>query len=314
MVDILHNLTTMMARPRLERLQGDNPADIIEEQPLSRVVEDDSSGLHAVRILPASKVPQERMLYSQAAGRPATSSRREHKQELNVTPKPTRGENLESAWRKAEKEAKLARQRYQREIESQREDLKVTREKATTLAARVAEMEAEAKKASAHISELVRTIHVLRNEKLGTLALLETKSTELREAQAFLTQVDGVSDVEVVQVVQRLNSTIYQTCTSVARAFEAQYGEAGERGTFDRALQSLSTTGLLSAEMLNALCCFQHKEDSVLVQMALQGVMVAYTRWLCNTWDFRIEGGSTFENVYDQIRATGTHKCFTIEY
>lgn len=230
------------------------------------------------------------------------------------TAKPARRVPLqesEAIWQSKEREAKVARQQYFREVQSRNDEWKKLKEDVQLWKGRVEDRDSEVRQAHRRIEELERALRAVRNEQRDTASLLETRTVELQEAQAFLTRVDGVSDHEVLQLVQRLNSTVYQTCANITAAFASDFGKALDRDMYEQACGKISAVGLLSSEMTNALRCFDHQHDSVLVQTALQAVTVSYTRWLCNTWDFRFDPQSSLQNVYSLINKNGTH-CLSI--
>ncbi|CDO71988.1 hypothetical protein BN946_scf184943.g23 [Trametes cinnabarina] len=151
---------------------------------------------------------------------------------------------------------------------------------------RAAPLEKDLKQATAQISELQHTAKTYQGRLRATLALLETKIRELHDAQTFLTKVDDVSDNDVVDLVERLNSRIHQTAANIADKFRKAYGRVVERDTSRQqmAIDRLMSSRLLSMNLLHSMRHLDHKRDTVLVQIALQAVLVAYTKQSCDTW------------------------------
>ncbi|RDX46323.1 hypothetical protein OH76DRAFT_1311921, partial [Lentinus brumalis] len=147
---------------------------------------------------------------------------------------------------------------------------------------------------------LERALAAAQGERRNTSVLLETRTAELREAQAYLTRVDDVTDRDVLRTVENLNSTIFQTAAKASDAFQARYHHDQHSVEAEEAGRRLVEGWGLSTRFRAALRSVNHNDDSVLVQMALQGVMVSYTRRLCTTWNFGV--GRDFENVYEQMR------------
>ncbi|KAI0824347.1 hypothetical protein BC628DRAFT_1420092 [Trametes gibbosa] len=298
----LYNLWAMAPRRSSGKIKTSIVQTTTDEGQVDIAVGDESP-LHAISGSPPPRTAQGRASYSTVV-KSTPSSEREHRPILEDSRLTTRrAEDLENSWKKKEQEAKAARQLYFREIEGRRDELKTSREQVDGLTKRVAQLEDEARTARVQVLQLQSTKQKLQDEKRSVLALLNTKSAELREAQTFLTKVDAVSDSEVLQLVERLNATIFQTCASVADAFEySKYDDASGREASQRAFQKLLAWGLLAPDVMNALCCFDHAQDSVLVQTALQCLTVIFVRWLCNTWDFCTENNFTLEAVYAQIK------------
>ncbi|PIL34592.1 hypothetical protein GSI_03371 [Ganoderma sinense ZZ0214-1] len=130
--------------------------------------------------------------------------------------------------------------------------------------------------------ELRRTNDELRD----TAALLDRRSAELRDAQAYLNHPDDVADSEVLHLVERINSRIYQTAASIADGFQSRYGEQKDiQGSHEAATR---VRRLLDRELFHALNTKDHSGDPMVVQTALQAIMVSLAKWICDkrvrTW------------------------------
>lgn len=220
-------------------------------------------------------------------------------------------QELESTWRTKEGEATAARHQYFDAIESRNDEWRKNKAEVERLKEKLMAKDDEVRQAGRKIDELERTLRAVRNEQSNTKTLLDTRTAELQEAQAFLTKVDGVSDNEVLQLVERLNSNIYQTCAIITAGFESDYGKNQGGEVREQAYQRISSVGLLSPDMMNALRCFDHQQDSILVQTALQASTVSYVRWLCGTWDFHLHSTATLQSIYRRIKETGAHHNFS---
>lgn len=173
------------------------------------------------------------------------------------------------------------------------------------LKTRLAEAELHARRSHERAAGLERALAAAQGERRNNSFLLETRTAELREAQAYLTKVDDVTDRDVLRTVENLNSTIFQTAAKASDAFQARYLHDQHSVEAEEAGRRLVEGWGLSTRLRAALRSVNHNDDSVLVQMALQGVMVSYTRRLCTTWNFGV--GRDFENVYEQMRKQGAH-------
>ncbi|KAI0704714.1 hypothetical protein C8Q76DRAFT_820428 [Earliella scabrosa] len=164
------------------------------------------------------------------------------------------------------------------------------------------QLDVRARRAEARVAELERTLANAQQERRNIGTLLETRTAELRDAQAYLTMVDDVTDRDVLDLVHTLNSRIYQTSATIADTFQGRYScQPGSEQAADQACMQLEQAQALGPELLHALRTADHSADSVLVQTALQGLM--YTRWLCATWDFHLTEPGFLQGLYKHIKA-----------
>ncbi|KAG6885092.1 hypothetical protein C0993_005975 [Termitomyces sp. T159_Od127] len=139
------------------------------------------------------------------------------------------------------------------------------------------------------------------------LKLLDTRTQELRGAEAFLTRADTLSGAEVIDLVNTLNSEIYQTAALVAEAFDYNARVGGiESSAEDTAVLNEACTSVADAigtettEMLKSL---DHHEDPAVVQVAIQVAMAAISDWIVRTWNLdETEADNGFQKVYKGLR------------
>ena len=124
-------------------------------------------------------------------------------------------------------------------------------------------------------------------------ALLETRTLELKGAQVFLTTADTLSGTEVMTLVDGLNHEIMQTCTLISDSFEFDFARKQEHVAEIKAAY-VEISKFMTPTMMHLLSMVQHGEDPLLVQIALQSVMISYSLWCITTWD------------YDQLGVDGT--------
>ena len=154
------------------------------------------------------------------------------------------------------------------------------------------------------INHLQAALSQSRQELQGTVALLDRRSAELRDAQAYLSRPDDIADGEVLRLVEGINSIMFQTAASIADAFQSRYGE--QKDIPQEAVARVQH--LFGDSLLYTLCSIDHSGDSLGVQTVLQWVMVLHTHWLCATWDFNVTGHRKFlHKTYHLIRRTGTY-------
>ncbi|KAI1793702.1 hypothetical protein LXA43DRAFT_1092493 [Ganoderma leucocontextum] len=229
-------------------------------------------------------------------------------------------ERLQAALQDKEREVKKLRKKEQedtRHAQSFKTELEVTRRRLEKAEAdritferwaqqaerALSEAEHRAKHSEASVAQLSRELRRSQAELQKTTALLDTRSAELRDAQAYLCRLDDVADTEVLQLVDSVNSRVFQAAANIADAFKPRYGEQKDAEVSQEAAARLR--GLLNDDLLHALGSIDHTEDPLVVQTVLQAAMVSYTRWLCVTWNFHLgDPPCLLQEVYHVIRRT----------
>ncbi|KAI1793721.1 hypothetical protein LXA43DRAFT_1092510 [Ganoderma leucocontextum] len=167
----------------------------------------------------------------------------------------------------------------------------------------VSEAEDRAKHLEVAVAQLAQELRQAKDELRKTEVLLDTRSAELRDAQAYLTRLDDVADAEVLQLIDGINSRIFQVAASIADTFQSRYGEGKDMQVAQEAAARLQ--GLVSSDLLPTLSFVDHAPDPLVVQTVLQAAMASYTRSLCDTWSFCVGNPSCFvQNVYHLMRQT----------
>lgn len=177
------------------------------------------------------------------------------------------------------------------------------------LQARLNQGEIEAKNNAVKFAGLQRAYAHLEKEQRDTLALLETRTGELKEAQAFLSKADNIADSEVQRVIEHLNSKIFQTAATMADDPQFRYESQVDGDVAHRASASLEQAAWLGSHLLAALRSVDHSKDSVLVQTAIQACMTTYARWLATSWDLGLSDPKyLLYNLYSLIRERGMYR------
>ncbi|PIL34613.1 hypothetical protein GSI_03392 [Ganoderma sinense ZZ0214-1] len=172
---------------------------------------------------------------------------------------------------------------------------------------RLSEAEDRVKHSEATVIQLGLELRRSESERQKTATLLHTRSAELRDAQAYLSKLDDVADAEVLQLVDGINSRIFQTAANIANAFQLRYAEQKDAQVSEEAVTRLRAF-LGDSYLLVALRFIHHAGDPLIVQTALQACMVSWSRWLCVTWDFHMGNPPCLlQHVYQSIRRTGTY-------
>ncbi|PIL34594.1 hypothetical protein GSI_03373 [Ganoderma sinense ZZ0214-1] len=166
--------------------------------------------------------------------------------------------------------------------------------------AQASQAEDRTNRPQAALAEPGRELRRAQDELREAVALLDTKSAELRDAQAYLSRHDDVADAEVLRLVEGINSRIFQAAASITDAFQPRYGGQKDVLAWQEVASRVQHT--LSDDLLHALHSIDHFDDS-LMQTLLQAVMVFYAGQLCDTWDFDAIGPhQVLQKVYCSIR------------
>ena len=131
-----------------------------------------------------------------------------------------------------------------------------------------------------------------------TEELLQARTAELSEAQTFLSKVDRLSEMEVLDIVKSLNENIFQLATSLADAWEK--------------LEPSQATGPIEVDLTS------QPHHSVLVQLARErdsaGSTYLLQSHLCyqavnmtSSWVHNQEPGG-LGTVYQYLSASGEHR------
>ncbi|KDQ59136.1 hypothetical protein JAAARDRAFT_192678 [Jaapia argillacea MUCL 33604] len=121
-----------------------------------------------------------------------------------------------------------------------------------------------------------------------TIALLETRTSELRVTQQFLTQTDTLAGSEVVRLVEDLNTDIFQIVATMMDRFEFDKEHTIQGGDFDRVERARSWVArCLGPILLEGLTT---TDDSAIIQVAIQGITTMCADWIVNMWHPEVSG------------------------
>ncbi|KZT05468.1 uncharacterized protein LAESUDRAFT_760336 [Laetiporus sulphureus 93-53] len=132
-------------------------------------------------------------------------------------------------------------------------------------------------------------------ERAKKEALLETRRLELEAAQSYFSSADACSEQDVVHLVSNLNAEIFQVVRTISDAFRAT-----KRPTLDEKTRK-TLKSLIGSSMMQCLLSFPHRNDTVVLEMALQFAMVAFIERAVSAWDMSIWKHGAFASVYDQM-------------
>lgn len=175
------------------------------------------------------------------------------------------------------------------------------------LRAHESRLEAQGEALKQQITQLERDLAYTGKKQRETNNLLQRRTTELRDAEAYLTLIDDVADSEVVQIIEQLNGQIFQSAAAISDATEFTYDGPHDTAVWQAARARLELTCFLGADLLASLSSTTLAQNSELVQLALQAGMAEYTQRLGNSWDVNAVGDTTtIGDIYLKIRERGS--------
>ena len=150
---------------------------------------------------------------------------------------------------------------------------------------------------------VVNELTQIKTQHHQTVALLDTRTSELKSAEAFLSKADTMSGADVVRMVEGLNAEILQTAAYIADHFVFS-----QRADFTEEL--LEPSGrleeLLGHKMVHLLDIINHGDDPMLIQLACQASTAAYCRWMILTWDIDDANYDQFlKHIYMTVQQGG---------
>lgn len=156
-----------------------------------------------------------------------------------------------------------------------------------------------------------------------TNKLLETRTTELRDAQAYLGTNDSVSHADVLGLLQKLNAEILQICAHVAETLVPNVGPNPSVVISDSL--TARVIAMLGAEGHRCLSSLRQGtgDASFVVQIALQTCITRVAEVLVSAWKLGgksgiatyVDGPSTpsavslLINVHEAIFQNGEQRC-----
>lgn len=171
----------------------------------------------------------------------------------------------------------------------------------------------QTKSLSSRNQRLEGDLHRTKTENLQVVELLGVRTAELKGAQAFLTKADQLSGADVIKLVEELNAEIMQTAASMAeelvieqKKVDGEKKEGREEDSEQMVEVHARTEEIIGPRMTNLLKTSEHHEDPILIQIALQASMSAYSHWIASSWAFESpEDEHMLSEIYARVRETG---------
>lgn len=134
--------------------------------------------------------------------------------------------------------------------------------------------------------EILRELQHLRVVHRDMESLLETRTVELRDAEAYLAKTDKRSYADVQRMVEGLNAQIFQLAALVTDSFDF-IPKDGHANNLRDAFQQVERR--IGHPFANLLLSSSHDDDPIWVQMALQATATLFTSFIIDAWDIRFD-------------------------
>ncbi|THG96742.1 hypothetical protein EW026_g5139 [Hermanssonia centrifuga] len=213
-------------------------------------------------------------------------------------------ENLEDQLREVEEESR----KRNRKLYGRCKELEAVIMKGTAqyrqLRDRMRRCEGEGKElveARETIAALRRELHSVHSQQSDKDALLETRTCELRNAQALLDRTDVVSHADAIRMVENLNSEIYQLAALIPDSVEFQKARRTETELTRAAYEGVEMS--IGKELVELLATgsVHHGDDPICVQIALQTLLTQFATSIITSWNVRLGKGGN--KLLDQIHS-----------
>jgi myosin heavy subunit len=177
------------------------------------------------------------------------------------------------------------------------------------------QIQQEAKDTKAAANELLH----LQAEHNTALGLLEIRTSELKLAQAFLPKTDTLSDADVTGIVNSLNTEIFHTATLITESFTFKRGSAVHEQDSNVMQEACShSSEVLGQRMVDLLRSTDKMEGSLLVRIAIQACINAFSQWIIESWYFGTpQEELLLAEIYQSVQHAGgravltDHRCDT---
>lgn len=135
-----------------------------------------------------------------------------------------------------------------------------------------------------NINGLQRALDAITMERDNATALLQTRTEELRGADAYLSKTDSVPEAQVRRMVEQLNAEIFQTSALIADNCAPHLSQnVLQQGAHDQAaVQRIA--GVIGDRMTSILRPTPRREEPVSIQLALQACLVVHTQRIIQQW------------------------------
>ncbi|KAK1226880.1 hypothetical protein PQX77_010127 [Marasmius sp. AFHP31] len=141
-------------------------------------------------------------------------------------------------------------------------------------------------------------------EKYGAQQLiLDHRTKELQEAQAYLTSTRSASGADIIRLVESLNSEILQVAAAITDALPFEDSTpAGSPNALQGRMEKF-LNWMFGPQVIDAIDHHPTKDDAdIIVQSGLQFIMVGHCTELIEQWHVNREGSKFLKDIYESVR------------
>ncbi|KAK1226879.1 hypothetical protein PQX77_010126 [Marasmius sp. AFHP31] len=145
-------------------------------------------------------------------------------------------------------------------------------------------------------------LHQLKDKYKAQQLILDHRTKELQEAQAYLTSTRSTSGADIIRLIESLNAEILQVASSITDALPFdQYTSAGT--TSKRVVTTKYLGGIFGEETIAAATYLPGEDDlDIIVQNVLQYLMVGHCKDLVECWHVNPKVSKLLKEMYQRIR------------
>ena len=157
------------------------------------------------------------------------------------------------------------------------------------------------------LSDATRALDACRLQQQEMAHLLDIRATELRDAQAALSEPDTISHGAVKRMVDQLNAEVYQMSALMSDHFP--FGDRRPSLHTERQPAYARICENVGVGIAHAVMTCSHADDSALVQVIIQAYVVERIWWAFQMWSFTVNPGliNELSDLHEKIFLAGAH-------
>ena len=160
------------------------------------------------------------------------------------------------------------------------------------------DMEQRLERKSGKITSLKNDLNTAEAQYSEINNLLKARTAELRSAEVFLNNAEWFSRDELVNMVESLNSQIFEAASFMA---ELRF----DRPSGDLTVGNVKLEEMVGTLMLSKLVAKPPQGDALSLQLALQHYIILRCEWSLVSFSSSGEHNSFLANLYQKIRSSG---------
>lgn len=171
------------------------------------------------------------------------------------------------------------------QLKCERSEKEAALERAEETSDKLEDVEKQLSRWKEKAGETTRELRRLTTQHEQMSSLLDTRTAELRDAQAYLSKTDAVADADVERMVVTLNEQIFQLSAQISDEVTS-WGFVGEDCALQAAWDRMSS--LVGSPVANRLLSTPEPDKNIWVQLGLQAILAVHASWLIVAWDISL--------------------------